>query len=169
MPTLKTRHGIAIAAVLLCPLVALGQPSADSDELSAVLDCAEIEREILRLECYDDAVAALRRGLESDADAPASDRRDAQPPEAVADAAPAGRGADEDEDRPVTIVEVRTNVPGRAVFVTDEGKEFVQTSGRIRLFLPDVPFQAELRFGAVGGTFLTPEGTRRSIRIAERD
>src|SRR5690606_27650911 len=72
-------------------------------------------------------------------------------------------------DRQVTIVEVRTPIPGRAVFVTSDGDEFVQTSGRLRLFLPDVPFQASLRSGAVGGLFLTPEGTRRSIRISERD
>lgn len=201
MVTQHVRRALLIGAALLCPISVLAQ--ADSPELSAVLDCADIEREILRLECYDEAVAALRRGARADAserggpaseqDEPAAARPEsaderrgeaeteaddddsrAPAPRVVAERdlpAAAGSGSDDaaEGDRQVTIVEVRTPVPGRAVFVTAEGAEFVQTSGRLRLFLPDVPFQATLRSGAVGGMFLTPEGTRRSIRITRRD
>lgn len=192
----QARHGI-VAAALLCPLVAFGQPE-DSDGLSDILDCADVEREILRLECYDEAVAAIRRSADSDVPAASSasppsetapraaaddaappapaeapgklPQRNAQNPQAAVDVSPARSSAEGDDgERQVTIVEVRTRIPGRAVFVTSAGEEFVQTSGRLRLFLPDVPFQAGLSAGAVGGMFLTPEDTRRSIRIAERD
>ena len=71
--------------------------------------------------------------------------------------------------RQVTIVEVRTGVPGRTVFVTSDGAELVQTSGPTRLFLPDVPFEAALRRGAVGGLFLVPGGSRAGIRVSLRN
>lgn len=199
MVTQHVTRALLIGAVLGSAAV-LAQPGSGGAELSAVLECAAIEREILRLECYDEAVAALRaRQPESarsaaaarvdtetgasaarrEADAPA--RENAAAPPVVAernlqggaavraersDAPDAGR---DEGERQVTVVEVRTTVPGRAVFVTSDGEEFVQTSGRLNLYLPDVPFQANLRAGAVGGRFLTPEGTRRSIRIAQRN
>lgn len=201
MVTQHVTRALLIGAVLGSAAV-LAQPGSGGAELSAVLECAAIEREILRLECYDEAVAALRaRQAESasarsaaaarvdtetgasaarrEADAPA--RENAAAPPVVAernlqggaavraersDAPDAGR---DEGERQVTVVEVRTTVPGRAVFVTSDGEEFVQTSGRLNLYLPDVPFQANLRAGAVGGRFLTPEGTRRSIRIAQRN
>ncbi|HEX6992983.1 MAG TPA: hypothetical protein VF339_02430 [Gammaproteobacteria bacterium] len=195
------RGALLLGAALLCRDAALAQDETNTADLSALLACAEIDREILRLECYDDAVAALRAdraprgedaaGASRAADAAAAraeaargpapadagaDAAAARPPRVVAerelDAAPDARGdarEDDDRDRSVRIVEVRTQIPGRAVFVTSDGEEFVQTSGQMRLYLPDVPFQAKLRSGAVGGLFLTPEGTRRSIRISERD
>lgn len=201
MATQHFRRRLLIGAALLCPAAALAQSGPDPQGLSDVLACADIEREILRLECYDDAVAALRRGAAARergaaaAESPVGRRAGARPAEQAASAddlrapppsvvvereLPAARGAagdvarseggdDPGGDRQVTIVEVRTQVPGRAVFVTSAGEEFVQTSGRLRLFLPDVPFQANLRSGAVGGRFLTPEGTRRSIRISARE
>jgi len=202
MVTQHVRRGLLIGAALLCP-AALAQSGPDPQSLSAVLACADIEREILRLECYDDAVAALRRGPAANAASARSQAAAASPAARGPAAAPAERAAETDDvrtppprvvaerelpaargagaarssggaestggDRQVTIVEVRTQVPGRAVFITSEGEEFVQTSGRLRLFLPEVPFQANLRSGAVGGRFLTPEGTRRSIRISVRD
>lgn len=190
MVTQHARLALLIGAAALCPAGALAQPASGLDR---VLACADIEREIARLECYDEAAAAVRGEAESRSETPAAarapqrtdaadagqreaddeDRASASPPVAaernVEGPAVSGRGDDDDRDRQVTIVEVRTSVPGRAVFVTSDGDEYVQTSGRLRLYLPDVPFQASLRTGAVGGTFLTPEGTRRSIRISERD
>ncbi len=189
---------LLIGAALLCPMVAGAQPSGS--ELSAMLACADIEREILRLECYDNAVAAIR------ATAPAASPRAAEQPPAAARSAPqiggesaapvasnsaapvmaertlpgpaqssaAARDASREpetraRERQVTVVEVRTGVPGRAVFLTNDGEEFVQTSGPSRMYLPQVPFQASLRPGAVGGLFLTPDDSRNRIRVSARD
>ena len=208
MVTQHLKRALLIGTASLGTGTVLAQSGSGSAEVAAVLECAGIEREILRLECYDEAVAALRlrqqsgearsggpspapsaaaRGeteTQAGGDSPAS----AEAPEsgstpqvaaernlqgnAPARAARSGeQDADraDDGDREVTVVEVRTSIPGRAVFITSDGEEFVQTSGRLNLFLPDVPFQASLRAGAVGGKFLTPEGTRRSIRITQRD
>jgi len=198
---------LLIGAGLLCQSAALGQDDIGPADLSPLLACAEIDREIARLECYDDAVAALRAARAErnerqaapsrvPADTPAArtaaapdrtratavaENSSASAPRVVAErelrAAPSARadtsaradaGANGDRARKVQIVEVRTPIPGRAVFVTSEGEEFVQTSGEIRLYLPDVPFQAEVRPGALGGLFLTPEETRRRIRITTR-
>lgn len=185
MITHPVRRALLAAAALLGPSVALAQSAADSDALSAVLACADTEREILRLECYDEAVAALRGRAESTRGASSTGRASSGAPapdatievEGGARSSSAARAAnddrdagdDEDRDRQVTVVTVRTAIPGRAVFVTADGEEFVQTSGRLRLYLPEVPFVANVRSGAVGGMFLTPESTRRSIRISERD
>lgn len=198
------RGALLLGAALLCGDATLAQDDTASADLSALFACTGIEREILRLECYDDAVAALRadratregnraasraaddapgrtnaaRGLSQAAEAETA----VAPPRIVAerelDAPPGTRAnsrtddnarANDDGERMVRIVEVRTQIPGRAVFVTSEGEEFVQTSGQLRLYLPQVPFQAEVRSGAIGGMFLTPEGMRRSIRITQRD
>jgi hypothetical protein len=223
------------AAAVLGTSASIAQSPADSEALSTVLACADVDREILRLECYDEAAADLRSragsasgvtstepaassapapgaapGRAADdggratvvdrpasaadsaavADGGASARADgdsgsrtAPRPDATieveggasspaaASAARDDRGAreEQDRDRRVTIVDVRTAIPGRAVFITSDDEAFVQTSGRLRLYLPDVPFPATVRSGAVGGMFLTPEGTRRSIRVSERD
>lgn len=77
--------------------------------------------------------------------------------------------ADADGERTVLVVEVDTRIPGRAVFITEAGEQFVQTSGDSRLLLPTVPFQAELRPGAVGSQFLSPLGQGRTVRVSQRD
>lgn len=197
----NVRGTLLLGAAFLCQDAALAQNDTGSVDLSPLFACADIEREILRLECYDDAVAALRAdravrsetrigvsraadaapaarsGATSDRTPTATDRNDASAasPRVVAERelaapdTPADARTTNRRDRSVRIVEVRTQIPGRAVFVTSDGEEFVQTSGQLRLYLPEVPFQAEVRSGAIGGMFLTPEGTRRSIRITVRD
>lgn len=188
---------LSIGAALLCPIVAVAQPGGS--ELSAVLACADVEREILRLECYDEAVAAIRStaplssARAADA-APAADTalpsststaensaapsapvvaaERTLPGPALSDTAQQNDGESDargDQPRQVTIVEVRTNIPSRAVFITSDGAVFVQTSGQARVFFPEVPFQASIDTGAFGGTFLTADGSRRRIRITARD
>lgn len=177
---------------LLWALSAAAQP--DADAVSSLVGCANIQPDDARLACYDRIVEAVQaQQLGSTAD----DRRDgnsaagtqsspppieegrgaaSEPPAARAPASTrtesargnSNRGAD-DGERPVTVVEVRATVPGRAVFVTSDGDTYVQTSGPMRLSLPDVPFDAALRSGMVGGVFLQPDGTRLRIRVSARD
>ncbi len=65
----------------------------------------------------------------------------------------------------LTIVEMRTRIPGAARFVSDDGRVFVQTSGgsNYRNF-PDAPFPATLEDGALGSTFLRL-GPRLRVRV----
>jgi acyl-coenzyme A thioesterase PaaI-like protein len=90
---------------------------------------------------------------------------------AAADTA-AATGADTDTDAgtdgdsgayPVTIVEIRRRLSA-AVFVTDDGDVWVQTDGR-RVVVPDVPFDAEIRPGALGSRFLAPRAGGRAVRV----
>jgi hypothetical protein len=48
--------------------------------------------------------------------------------------------------------------------VTDDGDVWVQTDGR-RVVVPDVPFDAEIRPGALGSRFLAPRAGGRAVRV----
>jgi hypothetical protein len=179
---------VLAAAALLLSAGARAQTGA----LSELLRCTQIERDTERLACYDRILAGESGGDEAAREAgpaaaasprpepapaaqievpaprgsaSAASRSDAPPPAERGAASPANDGG----ERQVTIVEVRTTVPGRAVFVTSAGDQYVQTSGRMRLFLPEVPFEARLRPGSVGGMFITPVDSRTSIRVAPRN
>lgn len=161
---------LGTALVLLAPSV-LGQPA---DPLSALLRCASIDDDGSRLECFDGAAATALEAREKRSADANRESRAAETSQAPLLAARARqRTPDEDQEGPreqqVTIVEVRTTIPGRAVFVTSDGAELVQTSGAARLYLPDVPFEATVRRGAVGGLFLLPEGSRAGIRVSLRN
>lgn len=92
-------------------------------------------------------------------------------PSVVIDAGGGGGDPDRGSDGEVhvTVVDVNTAIPNRAVFITSDGTQFVQTTGRSRLNLPKVPFQARLREGFSGSRFLVPAGTRGGIRVMERN
>lgn len=64
---------------------------------------------------------------------------------------------------PVTVVDVPRTRP-EVVFVTEDGDVWVQTDGR-RVRVPDVPFGAEIRPGALGSYFLAPDDGARAIRV----
>jgi hypothetical protein len=66
----------------------------------------------------------------------------------------------------VTIIEVNDQIPGEARFLTNTGQVIVQTSGGTPAGgYPEVPFDATLRSGALGSTFLYVSDRRR-IRVA---
>jgi hypothetical protein len=56
-------------------------------------------------------------------------------------------------------------VAGRgATFTTDSGEIWVQTDSR-QVNLPDPPFDAEIKPGAMGSNFLVPKDSARAIRV----
>jgi hypothetical protein len=68
---------------------------------------------------------------------------------------------------PIVVVGTRA-LPGRPVeFVTENGQVWVQTDSQ-RTQLPHTPFNAQLKPGAMGSTFLVP-ADRRAIRVRLRD
>jgi hypothetical protein len=66
---------------------------------------------------------------------------------------------------PIVVVSVRS-LPGReTAFTTKDGATWVQTDSQRIYGLPDTPFDAELKPGAVGSTFLVPKTGSRAIRV----
>ena len=106
------------------------------------------------------------------AQAPAVQAPTAQAPTAATQAAPApasaatpASAANPDKVVPIVIVSVRT-LPGReTTFTTKDGATWVQTDSQRVFGLPDTPFDAELKPGAVGSTFLVPRVGARAIRV----
>jgi len=76
-------------------------------------------------------------------------------------------GAPAAKDEPVTIVIVAAQtVPGRGTtFTASDGTVWTQNDGQTIPKLPETPFDAELKPGALGSRFLVPEGQARSIRV----
>lgn len=192
----RTVIGTALLAALL-PLAAFAQSESDTRR-DALRRCAGLESLDERVACID-AVLGSEADRAGDArsdeagndaargergrgrDAAARGARDAS--EASRRAGDAGAAADrsieaeprgtpdrdEDEERTVLVVDVNTSIPGRAIFVTDGGERFEQTTGRSDLFLPSTPFEASIRPGAMGSSFLVPAGQRRAIRVSSDD
>ena len=104
------------------------------------------------------------------APAPAAQAPAAQAPAAQAAPAPASTAtpasaANPDKVTPIVIVAVRS-LPGReTTFTTKDGATWVQTDSQRIYGLPDAPFDAELKPGAVGSTFLVPKVGSRAIRV----
>lgn len=177
--------GLAAALVLTAMW-----PSAPAHAQGAV-PCTAITDDAERLACYDRALrpapapAAQSRSAAPPAAAAASDdedgrrrerriRESAAPVAPAAPAAPAARSAPPagappgDEIVALVVVDVRA-LPGRpATFMARDGSAWVQTDSQ-RLTVPDAPFDAEIKRGAMGSYFLVPKD-RRAIRVrpAER-
>jgi outer membrane biosynthesis protein TonB len=89
-----------------------------------------------------------------------------EPRPAAAPTAPAARSATENATYagPVVIVATR-EAQGRAiVFTTADGGAWVQTDSQ-RTYLPDPPFEAEIKEGVAGSYFIVPERGGRAVRV----
>jgi hypothetical protein len=65
---------------------------------------------------------------------------------------------------PVVVVGVRQLEGRSARFTLEDGDVWIQTSTG-RLLLPDVPFNAELKPGAMSSYFLVPTERGRAVRV----
>jgi hypothetical protein len=95
-------------------------------------------------------------------------RRERRVRESTAPAAPAAPVAGlptGEEIVPLVIVGVRA-LPGRdTMFTAKDGSSWVQTDSQRIMTLPDPPFDAELKAGAMGSFFLVPKEGARAIRV----
>ena len=73
-----------------------------------------------------------------------------------------------DDGIEVTVVDIRRNLSGLAIFSTEKNGTWVQTSTRDRAY-PDTPFSARIAGGLMGGRFLTPESGGIAIRVRGPD
>jgi hypothetical protein len=143
--------------------------------------CTTIEDDAERLACYDRALRAASPAPAAPAPAPQGPTAPAAEkpaaPSAQAPAAPASQAspspaptasalaASPDAVVAIVIVSVRT-LPGReTTFTTQDGRMWVQTDSQRIYGLPDTPFDAEIRPGAVGSKFLVPKNGGRAIRV----
>jgi len=128
--------------------------------------CTSIADNIERLACYDRAARAApaNPAAQSPAAAPAASTPTAAPTTATG-SAPAAKPADGDEVTAIVIVGVRTQ-PGReTTFTAQNGVTWVQTDSQRVTGLPDTPFEAQLKPGAMGSKFLVPPGRGRAVRV----
>ncbi|RPI63120.1 MAG: hypothetical protein EHM50_02815 [Lysobacterales bacterium] len=140
----------------------------------AAVPCTAIADDEERLACYDRALRAASPPAAPTPAAPAAQApaaagaASAAPPPAVtpsASSAPAARRADDEEVIPIVIVGVRA-LPGReTTFTAEDGATWVQTDSQRVVGLPEPPFDAELKPGAMGSRFLVPAGRGRAIRV----
>jgi hypothetical protein len=97
-----------------------------------------------------------------------SERRVRDSAAPAAPAAPAAGGsADDDDDGviPIVIVGVRAH-PGRETYFTaEDGTTWIQTDSQRVVGLPEPPFEAQIKPGSMGSSFLVPKERGRAIRV----
>jgi hypothetical protein len=180
------------AAALVLVLAALTAAFPQAAAAQAAVPCTAIADDSERLACYDRALRAAQPAPPTPAApateapaAPAARTRasgeQAAPTPAPAAAAPAAAatstatrqspaaGPAADETISIVIVGVRA-LPGReTTFTAEDGASWVQTDSQRVVGLPDTPFEAELKAGAMGSKFLVPAGRSRAIRVRARE
>jgi len=121
--------------------------------------CTAIDNDAARLACYDRAL----RPTPPAAVAPAPAEPAAAPPPRAA--APVAGAARDEGIVPIVVVGIRA-LPGReATFTTEDGTRWVQTDSQRLVSLPDTPFDAEIKPGTMGSSFLVPKERGRAIRV----
>ncbi len=91
--------------------------------------------------------------------------------EATAPAAPAAptisasSGKSGEAITPLVIVGVRALPSRHTLFTAEDRTSWVQTDSQRIMALPDTPFDAELKSGAMGSFFLVPKDGARAIRV----
>ena len=171
--TLLPGAGTFAAALVLAALTAgfPWQPAA-----AQAVPCTAIADDAERLACYDRALRAPQAPAASTpAAAPAAQAAGASAAQAApsptasapvsATAAGAAQREDAEEIISIVIVGVRT-LPGReTTFTAQDGTLWVQTDSQRVAGLPETPFDAEIKPGAMGSTFLLPKDRGRAVRV----
>jgi hypothetical protein len=170
-------QGVGVIAVAILVIISAAVVPARPAAAQGAVPCTAIENDAERLACYDRALRpapAAPAAQSSPAPAgteiaPRGERRVRESTARPAPAAPAAGPARDDGIVPLVIVGVRT-LPGReTTFTTDDGTRWVQTDSQQIVGLPDAPFEAELKPGAMGSRFLQPKDHPRAIRVRPAD
>jgi hypothetical protein len=179
------------AAILLACVASiwLGAPAAaqsDAETLAELRECAAIEVDRARWNCFDGVFAseaAVATAAQAAAAQPLQESRTvgrapASAPAPVAAAQPGARASRRPAAAPepepesewiVTVVEMYPRVRGNLRFVTTDGEIYTQPYGEPKGRYPDLPFEALVEAGALGGFFIKPlEGGPRT-RVSLED
>ena len=162
---------LVLTAVLphLAGEAALAQ--TDAERLEALRACLDIESDAARLLCFESIVraepsdreasggralaTAANEATELTADASREQRRDRE------------RLREEEAAETILVVEASRGFRGNAIFATDDGRSFLQTSGNTARVLPAAPFEATLEDGAFGSVFLVARSAGLRVRVRE--
>lgn len=161
---------LALAASAVGPREVVAQDSAGV--CSRIADAAE------RLACYDRAAPPAADPATPDAGAKpavssrAARRADRASATSAAEGAPSATASaaapDDDANLSVVVVSMR-KLPGRsASFTTDTGEVWVQI-GAEGVYVPKVPFAAELRQASMGTYFLRPSEYGWRVHVRRND
>lgn len=161
-----------IAGAVLVAVFALATVRVGS--ILAQPACAQIPTAAERLACYDrESPPPEAARATTDAPSTSSAASAGEPAETAIVAAPSAAAAsvaEEDRSRvvPVVVVGMR-KYPGRsATFTTDNGDVWLQI-GAEAVYLPKVPFKAELRPAAMGTYFLRPNDYGWRVHVRRND
>jgi len=162
--------------VAVAGLVALFGAATVRDGAVAAQDttsCAQIAAAAERLACYDRALPPTETPSATTPPVAPLHSAPSQPPPLVDVATPAaapssGTDAEQPEATPVVVVGMR-KYPGRsATFMTDKGDVWIQI-GAESVYLPKVPFDAELRPASMGTYFLRPSDYGWRVQVRRND
>jgi hypothetical protein len=174
-PTVKRRTKLeqfvaaaGLAAVLAAANVRQGA-AADQDTAS----CARVPTAAERLACYDRATPPTAPSSEIAPPVAPPGSAPLQPSPAAesgtAAVAPSGGTADEKPEVTSVVVVGMRKYPGRsAIFTTDKGDVWIQI-GAESVYLPKVPFEAELRPASMGAYFLRPSDYGWRVHVRRND
>ena len=174
-PTVKRRTQ-AERFVAVAALVALFGAATVRDGTAAAqgaTSCAQIATAAERLACYDRALPPTETPAGITPPVAPLHPAPAQPPPLVEVAAPAaapGSGTDAKQPEATSVVVVgMRKYPGRsATFMTDKGDVWIQI-GAESVYLPKVPFDAELRPASMGTYFLRPSDYGWRVQVRRND
>ena len=162
----------AVAVVILIAALTAELPS----HKAAAQDppCTAIANDAERLACYDRALRATSPAPAAPAPTPPSApaaQTPAPAPAAPATATPSTQAPatqtkrDAEEIVPIVVVGVRALQGRETTFTTKDGGVWVQIDSQRIVGLPETPFDAEIKPGAMGSQFLVPKGGARAIRV----
>jgi hypothetical protein len=181
-------HDISLrSAAALCGALLLGALAVMSEQsATAQGPCTAIADDAERLACYDRALRAAPPPAATPPPAteapprdappavtatpPRSERRIRESTAPTARAAPAapsagGNAAEAQQVIPIVVVNIRA-LPGReTTFTAEDGTSWRQTDSQRIVGLPDTPFEAEIKPGAMGSYFLVAKDRARAIRV----
>ena len=185
----------AIALLALAGATSSIPAFAQSDILSQLVQCGELPDDLERLACYDrltvvesgtgaagnvesDALPPTSAAVSDEASEPAAVVDAAAQAEAVAPQAPATAPAvreeepvsmavtEGDDPEVISVVSVRRNLSGLAVFETANGELWVQTDISSRRY-PPVPFAARIERALLRGYFLRVQDGGFRVRVRQ--
>ncbi len=176
-PTVKRRglieRMVAVAGLVTVAAAPIMWHGAVTAQEAA--SCAQIATAAERLACYDRALPPPEAPSAPPIEPlpPTQPPKPAQPSPLVEAASPAtapGSGADAERPEATAIVVVgMRKYPGRsASFTTDKGEVWIQI-GAESVYLPKVPFEAELRPASMGTYFLRPNDYGWRVHVRAND
>jgi hypothetical protein len=187
------RGAALCSTLLLATLTALPSQSAVAQ---GAVPCTAIDDAAERLACYDRALRGAPPPAATPSPAaqapsgsapPAAPAPTAAPSAAVTDpqperrvressappapAAPAATAAGSSSDSqriiPIVIVSTRALAGRETTFTAEDGTSWVQTDSQRIAQLPDTPFDAQIKPGAMGSYFLVAKDRGRAIRVRQ--